>query len=175
MGRQQGGQGSFGVGFMLGAIAGAGVMFVLDPLAGHRRRSLARDQVARLGNGVDTLITESLPGKVDYLAGVARGALHQVAGATDQQLPDEDRFITDRVMSMVFRDPSLPKGGVNVNTVDQVVYLHGHVGDAAVAAEIERRVRDVPGVRDVVNVINRPDVDPSAVRANQVRQEEKRS
>ncbi|HUY99555.1 MAG TPA: BON domain-containing protein [Thermomicrobiaceae bacterium] len=174
MARQQtSGRGRLGAGLLMGMAVGAGAMFVFDPRSGRRRRALARDQAARLGSSVDELVTESLPKKAEYLSGVARGTRHRLAGAQDRdEVPDEDRFITDRVMSIVFRDPGIPKGDLNVNTVERVVYLHGHVDDPSVATEVERRVRGVEGVRDVVNVINRPKVDPSAVRADHVRHEE---
>lgn len=160
---------------MLGLAAGTTVMFVLDPRAGKRRRALARDKVVHLGNSMDELVNERIPSKMEYLSGVARGARYRSTPHHDGgQLPDDDQFITDRVMSIVFRDPNLPKGDINVNTVDQVVYLHGHVDDAKLVQEIEQRVRKVEGVRDVVNVINRPDVDPSQVRADEVRRAEQR-
>ena len=174
--RQKRGQSGFGAGLLIGMAAGAGAMFVFDPRSGRRRRALAREQATRLGSSVDEIIGESLPRKVDYLSGMAAGARHRIAGAHGQdEVPDEDRFITDRVMSQVFRDPRIPKSDLNVNTVERVVYLHGHVDDPSLAAEIERRVRDVEGVREVVNVINRPDVDPSAERATQAHDDEKRA
>lgn len=156
-------------GFALGALG----MFVFDPRTGRRRRALTRDKVVRLGNSVDELVSETIPRKVDYLSGFARGARYRMTHATGQgtrTYPDEDQYITDRVMSMVFRDPDLPKGDINVNTVDRVVYLRGHVEDERLVAEIEERVRKVEGVRDVVNVINRPDIDPSDIRAAEARE-----
>lgn len=161
---------------LLGVGLGAAAMFALDPRTGKRRRALARDKMVRLGNSVDEMVSEQLPRKVDYLSGVARGARYRathVAQRNGEALPDEDQFITDRVMSTVFRDPALPKGDINVNTVDQVVYLRGHVEDGRLVKEIEDRVRKVEGVREVINVINRPEVDPSDIRADDARRAER--
>lgn len=168
-------QRGFWLGLLAGAVVGGLAMFVLDPRTGRRRRALARDQVVRLGNTVDELVSETIPQKVDYLSGFAKGARHRamhVIGRDGEPMPDDDQFITDRVMSIVFRDPDLPKGNININTVDRVVYLRGSVDDPSMVQEIEARVRRVEGVRDVVNVINRPEVDPSVIRAEEARRAE---
>lgn len=163
---------AFRRGLVIGLIGGAVATFVLDPRAGRRRRALARDKVVRLGHRADELISETIPRRVDYLSGVAAGARHRVMSTVRREpseMPDDDQFVTDRVMSIVFRDPDIPKGNINVNTVDGVVYLRGTVDDPRMVQEIESRVRQVEGVRDVVNVINRPEVDPSDVRAAEAR------
>lgn len=152
-------------GLLLGFLAGLASMFLLDPRTGRRRRALIRDKAVRLGNSAEDLIGETIPAKIDYFSGFAQGARHRLMGGTARtSLPDQDRFVTDRVSSIVFRDPDLPKGDININTVDQVVYLRGHVKDDRLVQEIEHRVRQVEGVRDVINLINRPEVDPSALR-----------
>ncbi|MDI3341665.1 MAG: BON domain-containing protein [Sphaerobacter sp.] len=169
--RQQ--QPPFRRGILVGMTAGALGMFLLDPREGRRRRALARDKVVHLGHWVEELVEERIPRRATYLAGVVQGVRHRVTSLVRRQptpLPDDDQFITDRVMSIVFRDPTLPKGDINVNTVDGVVYLRGTVDDPRMVQEIEKRVRQVEGVRDVVNVINRPDVDPSDIRAAKARQ-----
>jgi len=163
---------AFRRGLVIGLIGGAVATFVLDPRAGRRRRALARDKVVHLGHSVDELISETIPRRVEYLSGVAAGARHRVMSTVRperSEMPDDDQFVTDRVMSIVFRDPDIPKGDINVNTVDGVVYLRGTVDDPRMVQEIESRVRQVEGVRDVVNVINRPEVDPSDVRAAEAR------
>lgn len=162
-------------GLLLGLALGAAAMFILDPRMGRRRRALVRDQVVHLANSTGELFSETIPQKANYVSGFAEGARHKAmaaVGREPQSYPDDSQFITDRVKSIVFRDPRIPQGQINVNTVDQVVYLHGHVEDEKLVKEIEERVRHVEGVRDVVNVINRPEVDPSAVRADEIRRGE---
>lgn len=142
-------------------------MFLLDPAQGTRRRALMRDKVVHYAHLAGETATNTIPQKADYLSGFATGAYHRAKDMIPHQeepIPDESQFITDRVMSIVFRDPRFPQGQINVNTVDQVVYLRGHVEDQNLANEIVERTRSVPGVKDVVNLINRPDVDPSVLR-----------
>lgn len=151
---------------LLGATAGAAAMFMLDPRTGNRRRALLRDQFVHFGNVAGDFVNDTLPQKLDYASGFVRGLQHQALETVsgESHWTDDSQTITDRVMSEVFRDPDLPKGEINVNTVDHVVYLRGHVENPALVKEIESRTRQVPGVRNVVNLINHPDVDPSTVR-----------
>ena len=154
-------------GLLVGSTLGAALMFLLDPIAGRRRRALIRDKFVHVAHVAEKTATDTLPRKADYVSGFATGAYHRakdVIAPQQEPLPDQSEFITDRVMSIVFRDPKLPKGQVNVNTVDQVVYLRGHIDDQNLVDEIVERTRNVAGVKDVVNLINRPDVDPSVIR-----------
>ncbi len=154
-------------GLLLGSAIGAALMFLLDPTAGTRRRALIRDKFVHVAHVAEKTATNTIPQKADYLSGVASGAYHRAKVRIPHKgepIPDESQFITDRVMSIVFRDPKFPQGQINVNTVDQVVYLRGHIEDQSMANEIVERTRNVPGVKDVVNLINQPDVDPSVIR-----------
>lgn len=142
-------------GLVAGVVAGGIGMFILDPRTGRRRRALVRDKAVHLGHAVDDMVTESLPRRVDYFSGVARGISHRASSRVGQNGDEtlDDRMITDRVLSIVFRDPDLPKGEVNINTVDGIVYLRGTLTEPSLSSEIEKRVRKVEGVRDVANLI----------------------
>lgn len=151
--------------FMIGFAAGAAGMFILDPRTGRRRRALVRDKVVRIGHAVDDAVTDTVPRKLQYVSGFAQGLSHRLplgsnGGAHEA---DDDNTITDRVMSTIFRDLNIHPGPFNVNTVDRVVYLRGTYADQDKVAKIERHARRVPGVRDVVNLINHPEIDPSAI------------
>jgi len=61
-----------------------------------------------------------------------------------------------KIRSEVFRDPTLPKGAVNLNVEDGRVVLRGEVAEPALVEELERRVRDVVGVREVENLLHPP-------------------
>lgn len=163
--RKEESQGGFRKFFFAGLAAGALSMFLFDPRTGKRRRALVRDKAVHFGHTVDDAVTEGLPKKIKYVSGFAQGASHKVGSMTDSEshASDDDKTITDRVMSSVFRDPDIPSGQVNVNTVDHVVYLRGSLEGEDRVKEIEDKTRKVAGVRDVVNLINRPEVDPSEV------------
>jgi osmotically-inducible protein OsmY len=151
--------------FLLGAVVGAGAMFLLDPHQGRRRRALVRDKAVRVANTADTLVSEEIPKRVDYFGGFAEGARHRVFEAIQgtEHPAENDQVLIDRVMSTVFRDPGMPKGSVNVDAASGVVYLRGHVDDTSILFDLEQRVRRVDGVRDVINLINRPDADPTEI------------
>lgn len=157
-------------GLLTGLIVGAAAMFVLDPQNGSRRRSLARDQAIKARNTVDRAVTEDLPKRADYISGFAEGARHRVRemaeGGSDRR-PENESVLVDRVLSQVFRDPALPKGDINIDATGTTVYLRGTVEDEDLAMDIEKRVRGVEGVDEVVNLINKPEADPSEVRAEQ--------
>lgn len=71
-------------------------------------------------------------------------------------MPDRDQFVTDRVESEIFRDSSLPKGQMNINTVDGVVYVRGTANSQEQIAEIERRIKAIEGVDAVINLLRLP-------------------
>jgi gas vesicle protein len=157
-------------GLITGAFLGAGAMFILDPQNGRRRRSLARDQAIKARNTVDRAVTEDLPKRADYLSGFVEGAKHRAREAAEggsNRRAENEVVLVDRVMSQVFRDPELPKGSVNVDAEGTTVFLRGSVENEKLVAEIEKRVRAVEGVDDVVNLINQPEADPSEIRAGQ--------
>ena len=165
-------RGGFLWGLIAGLLIGAAAMFVLDPQNGRRRRSLARDQAIKARNSVDRAVTEDLPKKADYLSGFAEGARHRVKemadGGSDRR-PENEAVLVDRVLSQVFRDPELPKGEINIDANGTTIFLRGSIDDDDLAMDIEKRVRGVEGVDDVVNLINKPDADPSEVHAEQTR------
>jgi hypothetical protein len=131
--------------FVVGMAAGVAGMFVMN------RRS-------KQPNAEPTMQSQSqaLTGFSSQAAGWS--------GGSNAQTADDSKTITDRVMSTVFRGLDIPVGELNVNTVDHVVYLRGHLDDDTAVKEIERRAREVEGVREVVNLINKPDVDATDVR-----------
>ena len=142
------------IGVAIGTTLGALGMYLLDPRSGRRRRARVRDRITAARNGAGREISERMTSLRD-----ARRSVASPSPLTD------DQAITERVMSRVFHDPALAKSGVSVSTVGRVVYLRGHVDDDATAAEIERRVRQVDGIREVVNLIDHPELDPANIQA----------
>jgi osmotically-inducible protein OsmY len=117
------------------AVAGAaaGAMFLLDPHRGRARRQLARDRGGKL---------------------LRRGWRLARAQAAASQL--DDLTLTRKVESEVFRDSSLPKEQVSVNTEDGVVYLRGQLSSAAKIELLSARVLTVFGVRGVKSLLHTP-------------------
>src|SRR4051794_9368361 len=88
-----------------------------------------------------------------HAGGVAEGLRHRVTGSTPKPGMD-DITLTRKVETVVFRPERAPKGSIDVNTVDGVVFLRGQVKNAAQIKAIEAAVRAVPEVRDVENLLH---------------------
>jgi hypothetical protein len=68
----------------------------------------------------------------------------------------DDTELAHKVQSIVFRDPSLPKGQVSINAENGKVFLRGQVDAPETIVRIERAVRDVEGVETVDNLLHVP-------------------
>ena len=143
---------SIGAAAVVGAAGGATGAYFLDPQQGKRRRHVAFDRLmalARRGKAEGRR-------KAQYAAGVAKGTTAEAAGAGDgaESLPDP--ALADKVRTEIFRGEDAPKGDVNVNAENGVVYLHGEVDPPAERDRLETSARQVKGVRNVVNMLHGP-------------------
>jgi hypothetical protein len=68
----------------------------------------------------------------------------------------DDTELAHKVESVVFRDPSLPKGKVSINAEDGNVFLRGQVDTPDTIVRIEKAVRAVEGVETVENLLHVP-------------------
>lgn len=132
---------------------GAALAYYLDPKGGTRRRNMARDKamsLSRRGAG-------SAAGAVQQAVGRSHGAVQGAAGthAPDNPNPD-DKTLTDRVESVVFADPSVPKGDININTADGIVELRGELKTQQGIDDLVRRVQQIPNVKGVHNYLHLP-------------------
>lgn len=137
--------------YVLTALAGAILAFFLDPDRGAYRRNVARDRIlgtTRRGGGVVGRTRRRL-------ASETYGVTQKLKHGSESE-PENDEVLASKVMSEVFRERDLPKGRINVNAVDGIVYLRGEVEYPAQTKEIEERVRRVTGVRDVANLLRHP-------------------
>ena len=76
-------------------------------------------------------------------------------GGMEEQVA-KDQMVTGRVETELFRDASVPKGQVTVNTVDGVVYLRGTASSQEQIAELEQRIKRIEGVEAVINLLRLP-------------------
>jgi uncharacterized membrane protein len=133
--------------WLLGALgAGAALMYALDPVAGRRRRALARDQAVSL----------TRTGQ-DRLAGVAKDVRNRAQGVVAEaqarlrpEGPVPERVLEARVRERIGRSASHP-GPIDVDVRDGHVTLSGPV----LAAEAAQLLADVSGVRGVASVEDR--------------------
>jgi hypothetical protein len=133
---------------LIGAAAGAIATFLLDPDRGRSRRARYGDQAAALlRRGVrETERVARIAGAT--AAGRMEAARHIGGGDADLN----DATLTAKVETELFRDPTLPKGNLNINVERGVVVLRGQVDSEAQRTEIERRAAAIPGVWSVRNL-----------------------
>jgi len=115
--------------------------------------------------GARTIVTSSSDDKLERtdadvkvnhasadVAGTARRAAHAVRRPEDVEL--DDATLVDKVESIVFRKHDVPKGQININAENGVVFLRGQVEDPGLVETLETRVRKVRGVKDVENLLH---------------------
>jgi osmotically-inducible protein OsmY len=133
------------------SLAGAIVMYFLDHERGRRRRHMLRDQVMarlrRAGRGFGGAWREAAA----ETYGVSHRIVHLVPRATEVA---DDETLCQRVESQLFRDRHVPKGDLNITCEHGMVILRGELETKAEIGHIEERVRRVPGVRGVQNLLH---------------------
>jgi osmotically-inducible protein OsmY len=71
--------------------------------------------------------------------------------------PDlDDATLAHKVETILFRDREVPKGQINVNAENGVVFLRGEVNGPGLVSTLEDRVRKVKGVKGVENLLHLP-------------------
>lgn len=124
--------------------AGAAAMYLLDPVAGRRRRAMARDKVLAAGQDVQDFAQDTARHAADRLHG-ASAHLHGHA-------PSGDRQLHDRIRSRLGHLVAQP-GKVEVHVEDGLVTLSG----SARLAEVDELVAAVSDMLGVARVDNRLD------------------
>lgn len=147
--------------FVAGAAVGMLAGWALGSLIGRRQITGLTDQVSNLNR----LVTHDLPQSVseqaahrgNQFSGI-RHAASQAAGFSDNpEPPDNERYLTHKIETEVFRNPDIPKGDINIEAVNGVVTVRGTVRDRRVMQKVLREVENVDGVREVVNYMKTPD------------------
>jgi len=129
------------------AAAGAGLMYLLDPAGGRRRRALVRDQIVRAahrtGDAVDAT-SRDVGNRARGVVAELRNRLVNVE-VSDDVLHERVRA---RIGSVIGR-----AGAIGATVIDGRVSLRGPV----LADDVDRlvrRVRSVPGVREVIDQLD---------------------
>jgi osmotically-inducible protein OsmY len=112
----------------------------VDRIAAFFRRR-ARES-ARLARGVEA---------------EAHGVSQKVQHWKEEPKPQpDDTTLARKVETEIFRDADVPKGQINVNAENGVVYLRGEVDQPEMIGDLEEKTRNVQGVRDVENLLHVP-------------------
>jgi osmotically-inducible protein OsmY len=131
---------------------GAALMYFFDPEQGNRRRKMTVDRTAglfrkgvRKGERAGRTVTAE-----------AYGVTQKVKHLREEEKDLDDVTLARKVETEIFRDADSPKGQVNVNAVDGVVYLRGEVETPDMIEELEKATRKVSGVKGVENLLHTP-------------------
>jgi hypothetical protein len=136
---------------LLASIAGAGVMYFLDPDRGRRRRNIALDRVAATVRRASRRTERFRRVAGAELYGVAQKAAHAL---DEERMPPNDATLARKVETKLFAGPNLPKGRINVNAEHGVVVLRGELDRPEQIDAVEKAARKVSGVLDVKNLLH---------------------
>lgn len=133
--------------FLIGAIGlgvGAGLMYMLDPDRGRRRRAIVRDKTVHLVNETE----DRLEHAAAHLANRARGTFAEVKSRFSSEQVD-DAVLVERVRAKLGRVTGDPHA-ITVTAVNGMVKLTGLVDEAEIA-KITDGALSVRGVKEVEN------------------------
>ena len=139
---------AFGAGLALGAA----LEFIADPRSGRRRR---HDAVSRAGG----LVRHGARRSVRAFRGIAADAYgfrQRLLHLRERRKEYDDVTLAHKVETVLFRDRDVPKGQINVNAEDGVVYLRGEAPTPELIRDLVDRARRIQGVREVANLLHVP-------------------
>jgi osmotically-inducible protein OsmY len=135
--------------FALAGAIGAALAYFFDPDSGRRRRT---ELIKRTGKAF-----RQAGKRAGDAASQAEGMKQKATHRQEQEKPQpDDVTLARKVESEIFRDAEVPKGKVNVNVEDGVVYLRGELEQPDLIKDLESQARKVQGVRDVENLLHTP-------------------
>ena len=132
---------------LIGLAIGAGLMYVLDPERGRRRRVLIRDRITHARN----IGAYAIGATGRDLAHRATGATARLRGTLGRG-PIEDRILVERVRAQLGRWVSQPRA-IDVESRNGIVTLGGPILKDE-APRLLSAVGGVRGVRDVVSALD---------------------
>ena len=138
--------------FISAAMGGAALAYFLDQQNGRRRRHQSRDRLISLVRQRTKRGRKLVRHASSDAAGQARRAAHAIRPSAEVDL--DDATLVDKVESIVFRKHDLPKGQININAENGVVFLRGQVDRPELVEALEARVRKVRGVKGVENLLH---------------------
>ena len=134
------------------AAAGAIVTFLADPARGRARRARLMDR----GGAVARRAVRQVEHATRSASGIAAGRLSRARFGGQGARPTDDVTLRDRAETELFRDPSVPKGDINLSVERGVLVLRGEVGDAKMKDRLGREAEAIDGVWSVHNLLHLP-------------------
>src|SRR5512133_2031807 len=135
--------------YVLAGAIGAAIAYLLDPDSGRRRRKILTDKAGKFARQGGRRAQDA--------AGQAEGMKLKATHLKEREKPQpDDVTLARKVETEIFRDADVPKGKINVNVEDGIVYLRGELEQPDLIQDLESQARKVQGVRDVENLLHAP-------------------
>jgi osmotically-inducible protein OsmY len=126
--------------FAFAGAIGAALAYFFDPDNGRKRRKEAIKRTAKRFRQVGR-----------------RAHKEKATHLSEQEKPQpDDVTLARKVESEIFRGADVPKGQINVNVEDGVVYLRGELEQPDLIEDLGAQARKVQGVRAVENLLHVP-------------------
>ncbi len=145
----------------VGLLAGGMVALLFAPSSGRRSRAAIKDRLGKVRHGATDAATAASDKAAD-IKNRAEGLAHKMEQklSTDVEAED-DRTLVDRVRSALGHVEVLRHlERLNIDCAEGIITLRGPMMDAELQTIIEKAVRAVPGVKDVVSDFL-PDEEPA--------------
>lgn len=135
------------------AAIGAALMYFFDPEDGKRRRKMTVDRAAGLFRRSGRKAGRAARGVAAEAEGLKQKATH----LKEEEKPQpNDATLKAKVETEIFRDADVPKGKIDVNAENGVVYLRGEADRPELIETLEKQVKKIPGVQGVENLLHLP-------------------
>ena len=133
--------------FVLGGAVGAALAYFYDPDNGRKRRKEAIKRTAKAFRQTGR--------KGQAVGAKAKGVKAKVTHLREQEKPQpDDVTLARKVESKIFRGADVPKGQINVNVEEGVVYLRGELEQPDLIEDLGAQARKVHGVLAVENLLH---------------------
>jgi hyperosmotically inducible periplasmic protein len=152
---------------LFGAAAGAAAAYLLDPDQGRGRRARLADQAEAMLRRTSA----AAAGRARHAVSAAVGTVLE-ARSRLMPAPADDTTLRDRIRSEALGHSAVPAGRINLDVVDGRATLRGELDDPGVIEDVVRRVRAVPGVVGVENLLHTSSQEPAANKRAAVRASE---
>ena len=152
----------------VGGIAlGALLEYFLDPKGGRRRRHTARDQAMARLRRTERRAARRARRTEAHAVGVVRRTANARRGPRE---PLDDVTLAHKVESELFRRAHVPKGQIDINVEDGVVFLRGVVERPEDIRRVEALAQELTGVRSIENLLHLPGTRAPASRPKLMRE-----
>ena len=143
--------GALGIGIIAGA-TGAFIAYITDPQRGKARRAQLADQGAAAVRQASREAERALR----VVTSTAEGKIEALTQGGSRVAPTDDVTLRDRAESILFRDPKVPKGSINISAERGILVLRGEVPDTRMRNKLGREAEKVEGVWGVHNLLHLP-------------------